>query len=177
MSARSVAFTTLLLGASLVPGAVPGATPADPILQQLAGRWTLEGEVRGKPVRYLGEARWLLKDAWLCLMLAEQATPPGYEARVYLGFDAKTQEYVAHWLDQFGAAGARVVGTGHRNGQTLVLDFPYMDGAFRDTLTLDADARQGSLLLESQGKDGSWSTFASYRMVRRGTAQAKSGTR
>ena len=38
--------------------------------------------------------------------------------------------------------------------------------AFRDTLALAADGASGSLLLESQQNDGSWSTFASYRLTR-----------
>jgi hypothetical protein len=82
------------------------------------------------------------------------------------GFDPKGGDYIAHWLDQFGAAGARVVATGKRDGQTLVLLFPYTEGQFRDTLTLAADGSSGTLLLESQEKDGSWSTFASYTLTR-----------
>ena len=69
---------------------------------------------------------------------------------MFLGFDAKAGDYIAHWLDQFGAAGARVVATGHREGQTLVLLFPYQGSPFRDTLTLAADGSSGTLLLEAQ---------------------------
>ena len=65
----------------------------------------------------------------------------------------------------FGAAGARLVATGHLSERTLVLDFPYAWGAFRDTLTL-ADAGSGALLLAAQEKDGSWSPFALYQMKR-----------
>ena len=55
---------------------------------------------------------------------------------------------------------------GRREGQKLVLLFPYAEGAFRDTLVVAADGNFATLLLESQEKDGSWSTFASYRMTR-----------
>lgn len=155
----------LWLAAGEATGA-PVARPADPFLAQLAGRWDMIGTVNGKAVHHRGEGRWVLKGAWLCLSIADAASPPDYTASVYLGFDRRQHDYIAHWLDQFGAAGARVVATGKREGQTLVLLFPYAQGAFRDTLTLAADGGSGTLLLEAQAKDGSWSTFASYRLTR-----------
>jgi hypothetical protein len=147
--------------------AAPTAQPADPFLADLAGKWDMVGTVRGKAVHHHGEGRWVLKGSWLCLSIVDAASPPGYVASVYLGFDTRQHDYIAHWLDQFGAAGARVVATGRREGRTLVLLFPYAEGAFRDTLTLATGGGGGTLRLESQQKDGSWSTFASYRLTRR----------
>jgi hypothetical protein len=160
---------TLALGMWLAADAAlaaPVARPADPFLAQLAGRWDMIGAVRGKAVHHRGEGRWVLKGAWLCLSIVDAASPPAYTASVYLGFDRRQRDYIAHWLDQFGAAGARVVATGKREGQTLVLLFPYAEGAFRDTLSLAPDGASGTLLLESQAKDGGWSKFASYRLTR-----------
>lgn len=164
--------TTFIAAAFAVADAVvaaepPSPTVRDPFLAQLAGRWTLSGAVLGKSVRYRGDATWVLDGGWLRLALVDRATPPGYQADVYVGFDSKAGDYIAHWLDRFGAAGARVVATGHRDGQTLVLLFPYDGSPFRDTLTLASDGARGSLLLESQKPDGSWSTFASYTLTRR----------
>jgi hypothetical protein len=146
----------------------PPAAAADPYLARLEGDWDMVGTVRGKPVRQHGEAHWVLKKGWLCLSIVDSASPPAYEASVYLGFDKHTRDYIAHWLDQFGAAGARVVGAGQREGETLVLLFPYAEGAFRDTFSFAAGASSGSLLLESQEKDGHWATFASYRLTHHG---------
>ena len=108
----------------------------------------------------------MLADAWLRLALVDVGQPPAYVADLYLGCDEKAGDYIVHWLDQFGAAGARVVATGHRTGQTLVFSFPYEGAAFRDTLTLAADGATGSLLIEARQADGSWSTFASYAFTR-----------
>jgi hypothetical protein len=146
---------------------VPTVPERDAFLEQLAGDWALTGHVRDKPVRYRGRAEWVLEDGWLRLSLVDAAIPPSYAAHVYLSFDAKAGEYVAHWLDRFGAAGARVVGLGHRVDQTLVLIFPYAESNFRDTLTLTADGASGSLQLESKNAAGEWSTFAAYAMKRR----------
>jgi hypothetical protein len=151
------------LGAEAAHRARPGR---DPFLAQLVGPWDFSGTLRGKPVHYRVEGRWVLHKGWLRLALTDVAKPPAYVAEVYIGFDAHAGDYVAHWLDQFGAEGARVAATGTREGQTLVLSFPYAEGAFRDTLTLAADGSSGSLLIEAQQQDGRWSTFASYTLTR-----------
>jgi hypothetical protein len=164
---RALPVLILIMACAPVVRSVASSPPArDPFLAQLAGRWDFVGTVRDKPVRYRAEGRWQLQDGWLCLSLVETRTPPDYEASVYIGADTRAGDYVAHWLDRFGAAGARVVATGKRDGQTLVLLFPYEEGAFRDTLTLASDGRSGTLLIESQEKDGHWSRFASYTLTR-----------
>ena len=166
MQLRLSHLGALLCLALVGAGAPPVASAAeDPFLAQLAGPWQLVGMVKAQPVTARGEGRWVLKDAWLCFTLIDRA-PPGYRAEIYLGADPKAGDYVVHWLDQFGAAGARVAGSGKRDGRQLVLLIPYAEGAFRDTLTLADDGRSGTLLLESQASDGHWSTFASYRMQR-----------
>jgi len=160
------AASLLAVGALLVHAAA-AEPPADTrFLAQLAGRWQMAGSVLGKPVRYEASGRWVLNGAWLELSMSDLARPPQYEAQLYLSYDGKARDYIGHWLDRFGAAGARVVATGQRHGRTLVLMFPYAEGAFRDTLTLAGDSGSATLLIEAEKADGSWSTFASYRMQR-----------
>jgi len=153
----------------------PAAPVKDAFLGRLAGNWDMKGTLGGKPVHYRAVGRWLLNNSWLCLTMMDVARPPAYAASVYFGFDAKADDYIAHWLDQFGAAGARVVGTGRLEGDKLVLLFPYAEGAFRDTLSLAADGKSGTLLIESQSRDARWSTFASYTLTRPGAPPAPRG--
>lgn len=154
-----------VLAALLATAAV--AAPADEeFLDALRGSWTMSGTVMGQPVHYRAIAERAIKGAFLQLHMVDAARPPQYQADVYLGYDAKAGDYVVHWLDEFGAAGARVVGTGRRDGQRLVVSFPYADGAFRDTFTRDPATDSWTLLLESQDQDGHWSTFASYTLAR-----------
>jgi len=156
-----------VLSAGLGPR-VGAAAPSvrDPFLAELAGRWLFTGTVHGQHVDYIGHGRWVLGDGWLRLNLLDTATPPAYEADIYLGYDPAAGDYIAHWLDRFGAAGARVVASGHREGRRLTLDFPYEGSTFRDTLTLATDGASGTLLVESKRADGNWSTFASYTFKR-----------
>jgi hypothetical protein len=165
-----------LLLAVWLPAAAAAPEPTH-LLATLAGDWDLAGTVLGKPAHYRAQGRWVLHGGWLEFSMVDLATPPGYEARVFIGYDAKAGDYVAHWLDRFGAAGARVTATGSGQDGTLVLLFPYAEGAFRDTLSLAPDGASGSLLLEAQEADGSWSTFASYQMKRRAPARTTHSAR
>lgn len=163
---RRLASTGAALLAGL-PAVTTIAAPADDtFLDALRGSWAMAGTVMGQPVRYRASGDRVLQGGFLRLQMIDAARPPRYQATVFLGYDAKAGDYIVHWLDEFGAAGARVVGTGHRDGERLVVDFPYADGAFRDTFTRDPAAGTWTLLLESQGKDGRWSTFATYTLVR-----------
>ncbi|MBV9696636.1 MAG: DUF1579 family protein [Gammaproteobacteria bacterium] len=159
---------TLLLLLPVLLSAPAAAAPQDAWLGQLAGEWDATGTTRGQAVHYRVHGHWILKGAWLAWDLKDVQRPPAYQAQVFFGADPKAQDYVVHWLDQFGGAGARVVGTGKREGATLTFSLPYADGTFRDTLTLAADGASATLLIEAQQPDGSWSTFGSYQMRHRG---------
>jgi hypothetical protein len=160
-------LVTFLALAALAPAGTAAEPPeATRFLGQLNGEWDMTGTVLGKPAHYRAHGAWVLNGAWLELSMVDVGRPPAYQADLYIGYDATAQDYIAHWLDRFGAAGARVVASGERHERTLVLHFPYAEGAFRDTLTLAGDSASGTLLIEAQRADGSWSTFAAYRMRR-----------
>jgi hypothetical protein len=157
----------------LISGLMSVATAAparDAFLAQLAGEWELTGTTRGEAVHYVVHGHWILADAWLAWDMSDVKRPPGYQAQVLFSADPAAGDYVVHWIDQFGGAGARVVGSGRREGQTLIFSLPYAQGSFRDTVALAPDAASGTLLIEAQQPDGSWSTFGSYQMRRRGPA-------
>ncbi len=157
---------TVLAVLALAPAVHAAAPQGTGYLAQLQGAWTMSGAVLGKPVTYSARGRWQLNGAWLEFAMTDLARPPAYEARLYLGYDGRAHDFIAHWLDRFGAAGARVVGTGTLEQRTLTIVFPYAQGTFRDTLTLDAPGDSGTLLLEQQAADGHWSSFAQYTLRR-----------
>lgn len=134
-------------------------------LDGLVGDFTMSGSVTGDLVRYEAHGERVLTGAWIEFHMIDASRPPNYEARVFIGFDNEAGDYVAHWLDGFGAAGARVTATGKRDGDTLVLNFPYAEGAFRNRWERRGD--NWVLKIESEGADGDWSEFASYLIERR----------
>jgi hypothetical protein len=148
-----------------VAAATVAQSADEAFLNELLGNWIMTGTLGTKPLRYRASGRRVLDGAFIELHMIDTGTPPGYEADVYLGFDGKANDYIAHWLDRFGAAGARVVGRGERHAQQLVLTFPYTEGAFRDTLTWRRASKTWFLQLEAQGKNGEWSDFATYTLT------------
>jgi hypothetical protein len=135
-------------------------------LNQLQGAWDMPGTFGGKPVHYHASGERVLQGGFLRLHMVDTEPKPQYEADVFIGFDAQRHDFIAHWLDRFGAAGARVFATGKRNGPRLVMTFPYTSGAFRDTFTFISETGAWTLLLESQDSTGTWSTFATYTLTR-----------
>ena len=149
--ASVLAFAACILSAQ---GAERAASADTQYLDALIGKWDMRGTLGGQPVRYHAFAGRVLMGGFVRLHMLDAAASPQYEADLYLGFDDKTGDYVGHWLDRFGAAGARVVANGHRNGEELILIFPYADGWFRDTFTRHPDTGTWSLLIESQARTG-----------------------
>jgi len=135
-------------------------------LDALQGKWLMEGTLGSKPVTYAATGERVLRAGFLKLHMVDAHEPPQYQADVFIGYDPKVHDFIVHWLDQFGAPGARVVATGKRNGDRLVAIFPYADGTFRDTFTHNGSADTWTLLLESQAQSGAWSTFARYTLRR-----------
>jgi len=162
-----VFFLSTAIAAAAPPAQRPAKSPDDILLDALQGDWNMTGTLGGKALHYRAEGRRVLQGGFMRLHMLDVQTPPQYEADVFLGFDTKAGDFIAHWLDRFGAAGARVVDHGERRGQTLVIVFPYTEGAFRDTFTWEPAARSWSLLLESQSADGTWTTFATYTLTPR----------
>jgi hypothetical protein len=95
---------------SVVYGAIPN------LLARLSGDWTMTGDVRGKPVSYRLHAGAVLNKTFMELQMTDISEPPKYEARVFIGFDPKTQRIIAHWIDSFGAAFSIPPGAGRIDG-------------------------------------------------------------
>ena len=161
------AAAAIAVATNLTVLCAPGNPPPDEAyLDGLRGLWEMQGTLGGKPVRYRAEGQRVLQGGFLSFHMVDATAKPGYEANLFLGYDPKARDYIAHWLDRFGAAGARVVATGHRKGDRLVLLFPYPEGAFRDTFSWRRDTANWTLLIESQAADTSWKTFATYTLER-----------
>lgn len=163
-------FTVVAMSAGLVTalpaqGAGPGGL--DSLLDHLVGHWTMTGSVRGQPATYTLETTRVLQGRFVELHMQDVHVPPTYEARVFIGVDSAEAGYVAHWLDNFGAAYSIPPATGMARGDTLTLNFPYPDGAFRDTFVYDRRQDVWAFRLDAADSTGTWHLFAEYRVQRR----------
>jgi len=137
------------------------------LLNHLQGQWVMTGDVLGKPVQYTAEGTWILGNQWFCLHMKDTATPPAYEASLFIGLDSAKNEYVAHWLDSFGGAGARVVGTAPLSAEKVEIEYPYAESKFRNIFTHDPPTDEWFLQIESERTGGTWTHFAKYDLKRR----------
>jgi hypothetical protein len=137
----------------------PPAGLHDPLLDDLAGRWNLEREIRGGHERNAVDAQWVLGHQFLQLHMVDVARPPRYEALMTIGFDPDAGRYVAHWCDTWGGRFS-AIGQGKRDGNSIEFEFAFRDGPFFNTFTWDPASRQWTCLLENVGKDGKRAFFA-----------------
>lgn len=145
----------------------PPSTPGRPaLIGQLVGHWRMVGDVGGKAVAYRLRSQLTLDGKFLELHMQDVNHPPRYEARVFIGYDSKSQQVIAHWLDSFGAASSIPHGTGHIDGNVLQFEIPYKNGPFRDTIVYKPLDGTWTLAIEaSDGKNG-WKHFAAYQVSR-----------
>ncbi len=141
--------------------------PRPSLLAALDGRWTMRGDVMGKPVTYDLEAGPVLGGAFTELHMKDVSDPPQYEAQVFLGFDRESGTLIAHWLDRFGALASIPHGTGGIHGNRVRFIVPYEKTCFRDTLDYDETKGSWRLVIEAGDGEGGWKHFAGYEIVRK----------
>jgi len=154
------------------PTAVPAQPPrvrsaADSLLDHLTGLWQMDGNVRGKPVKYSLVVQRILRDRYVELHMIDLATPPTYEARLIVGVDTSGNGYVAHWIDSFGASYSVPPASGDARGDTIRLTFPYPGNAFHDALSWDRNTDTWSFSLDGTNAQGEPVPFARYSLKRR----------
>jgi hypothetical protein len=140
----------------------------DSLLDLMVGEWSASGTTRGERARYRIVAHRILDDKYVDLRMVDAAhKPPQYQAMVIIGEGANPGEFIAHWIDNFGAQYSVPPGTGTRRGDTLSIDFPYTDGTFHDTFAYDRASRSWRWKIESADGKGGWKPFADYDVVGR----------
>ena len=168
---KRILLSLALLLASIAPAlradekANNRAAFQDEFLDKLVGHWNLTRKVRGTTEENKVEAEWVLEHQFLRLHMKDVASPPKYEAEVYIGFDKAGNRYVAHWMDTFGG-GFSSMGFGVREGNSLPLIFEDADGTVRNTFTYDPASQSRTSLIVQKAKGGDWKTFAEDRLKR-----------
>jgi len=162
----------VIAGTSLAqaPAPAPSASESrgtvfhDSLFQQLVGDWTMTGAVKGQPVTYRMHAEWVLQHTFFRIEMQDAANPSQYQAMVYIGYDNVSDRFVAHWIDSFGGRFSETLGYGKRDGNTIAFEFDHPDAPFVTTFTREIDADGWRLEMKDHLADGSWRSFASWRL-------------
>jgi hypothetical protein len=143
----------------------------DDLVDHLAGRWKMQGQVMGKDAHHKVQADWILHHQFL--RIHEETTldaPKGehpYEAFWFLGYDPDSKKYVMHLIDVFGGKYSETLGYGTRQGNQIRFLFDYPDGPFRTMFQWNPDGNTWEWLMDQQkDKSGKWAPFAVLRLTK-----------
>ena len=143
----------------------PGKPLQDSLVAQLAGEWSMTGDLRGQAQHYTLKAEWVLNHQFLRLEMKDRGVPARYEAVCYLGYDNASERYVAHWMDIFGGRVSETLGYGKREGNVMHFVFEYPDGPFHSDYTFDPKTGW-TIDMTQKAATGEWQDFAHYRLVK-----------
>ena len=145
----------------------------DPLLEKLVGDWHVACKFgSGRTAENTLRAEWVLNHQFVELHYRDVATPPKYEAMVFIGYDNASERYVAHWIDVFGGRFSETLGYGKLDeaAHAIRFVFEYPDGPFTNTFTFDSKTKTWTSLMRQKDK-GQWSTFAEEKFTRAETKQ------
>jgi hypothetical protein len=124
---------TILLINILVMGLTPYSifaqqtTTQDSLLDQMVGKWTLEGTIAGSPTIHDIDAEWVLGHQYIRLKEVshekEMNGNPSYEAMVFICWEQKLQQYSCLWLDNTGNGGLSAQAVGHAKANGNKIEF------------------------------------------------------
>ena len=142
------------------------------LLDHLAGQWVLQGTIAGKQTTHDVQAEWVLKREYLRLHeVSREKDPkgvPAYEAIIFVGWDAKAQEYTCLWLDSTSGAGLSAQGLAHGKQSRDSIPFLFTispSDSIRNTFAYDRGADTWKWLIDND-TDGKIARFADVKLSR-----------
>lgn len=139
----------------------------DDLLNKLVGQWELTGKISNRPIQNIFSAQWVLNHQFIELNFVDVASPPGYIAKVSIGYDCISERYVAHWLDNFGGRFSETLGYGIKSGQAIEFRFEYPDGPFINRFAYDSKSDSWHLHMTTKNDKGVWVVFGDEYLKRK----------
>jgi hypothetical protein len=169
---KSLAFFVLL---AAIPFSASAQQPVrqDSLLDQMTGRWTLQGTVAGQETTHDIEADWVLGHEYLRIHETSRETnaqgQAAYEAIVFLGWDTAASQYSCLWLDTTSGDGldsTATLGRGKRSGDEIALLFKSKDGDFHTTFAYDKAGDSWKWIMDGE-EGGKLVPFARAKLTRK----------
>ncbi len=145
---------------------------ATALLNHLAGNWVLRGTIAGKTTTHDIQAAWVLHHEYLQLHEISReknaSGGPAYEAIIYVGWDAKAQQYTCLWLDSTSGEGlsSDVIGRATQAGDSIPFVFALAaSDQIHTTFSYDKAADTWQWLIDNLA-DGRTQRFANVTLKR-----------
>lgn len=166
------AFTALVAQASLAQDRA--ASAPESLLDKMAGHWVMTGRIAKKPTTHDVDVDWVLKRRYIRIHEVSRDKDAsggiGYEAWIYIVWDAKSSEYAVMWLDNTASTNFAPDGIGHAkpDGDRIPFIFKDADGSgIHTTFAYDRATDTWSWTINNVDKSGKASTFAKVTLTRK----------
>lgn len=147
-------------------------TDAVALMDRMTGRWVIAGTIRNKPTTHDVDVDWVLKRQYIRIheVSRDKDGGIGYEAWVYLVWDAKKGEYAVLWLDNTAATNFAPEGIGHAkpDGDRIPMVIKDADGSgIHTTFAYDRAKDRWTWAIDNVDKYGKASPFARLTLTRK----------
>ena len=165
------AFTTVVAPAALTQDQATSA--AEALLDKMTGPWVMTGTIGKKLTTHDVDVDWVLKREYIRIHEVSRDKDAsggiGYEAWIYLVWDAKTREYAVMWLDNTAATNFVAEGIGHAkpNGDRIPFIFKDAESGIHTTFAYDRAKDTWSWTIDNLDKSGKSSPFARLTLTRK----------
>jgi hypothetical protein len=142
-----------------------------PLLDHLAGKWLMQGNVGKQAVTHEFDAEWVLQHHYLRFREISREKndkgEPQYEATVFIGWNEKTKQYACMWMDVYGGAAVESIGVATPKENELAFVFSDEHGlrSFTNTFTYDAKSNTWQDQLDNVVQ-GEAKPFARFKMMK-----------
>ena len=164
------AFTIVVAQTALAQDQATSAPEA--LLDKMTGHWVMTGTIGKKPTTHDVDVDWVLKREYIRIHEVSRDQDAsggiGYEAWIYLVWDAKTSEYAVMWLDNTAATNFAAEGIGHAKPDADRIPFIFKDAdgsGIHTTFAYDRVTETWSWTIDNVDKLGKASPFAKLTLT------------
>jgi hypothetical protein len=168
-----VAFAFTALFATVGLAQIQTANAPEALMDKMTGRWVMIGTIAKKQTIHDVDVDWVLKREYIRIHEVSRDRDAsgnnGYEAWIYLVWDAQRSEYAIMWLDNTAATNFAAEGIGHAkpDGDRIPFIFKDAEGSgVQTTFAYDRAKDTWSWTVDNLDKSGKSSSFAKVKLTR-----------
>ncbi|HEV8370774.1 MAG TPA: hypothetical protein VGQ39_22690 [Pyrinomonadaceae bacterium] len=148
------------------------SSPPEALLDKMTGHWVMTGTISRKPVTHDVDIDWVLNRRYIRIHEVSRGKDggSGYEAWIYIVWDAKNGEYAVMWLDNTAATNFSPEGIGHAkpDGDRIPFIFNEADGTgIHTTFAYNRAKDTWSWSIDNVDKSRKSSSFARLTLTRK----------
>jgi hypothetical protein len=168
------ALVCMALVGSVALAQDPATSAAVALMDKMPGQWVMTGTISNKATTDDVDVDWVLNRQYIRIHELSRDNGAGggigYEAWVYLVWDAKKGEYAVLWLDNTAATHFEPEGIGHAkpDGDRIPIVINDVDGAaIHTTFAFDRATDRWTWAIDNVDKSGKASPFARLTLTRK----------